>query len=102
MNNIIQLVSLVFSFFYGMFFSFLTTIFKNYLFNNNIFFKIIFTFLFIFDICILYMYLLLKINSGYIHIYFIIMMMLGFIFYKKKFIVLIKRITTKYHIEKKS
>ena len=100
MNAIVQIKSLLFSFLYGMLFSYLTSINYKYLFNKQYLIKISFTIIFILDICLLYLYLLLKLNGGYIHIYFIMCASLGFLFSHKKLQVLIKRISTNKLFEK--
>lgn len=78
MNLKIQLFSLIFSFFYGMLFSFCININYQYLFYKKVFFQIIITFLFLLDMALLYFLVLKFINDGIIHIYFYFMLFLGF------------------------
>jgi len=83
----VQLQSLIYSFVYGFFFSFLLNINYKYLFNSTNFYKIIINILFILDNVLLYYILLRLINNGVIHIYFLLMIVLGFMFgnyYTKK------------------
>lgn len=78
MNLKMQIISLVFSFFYGVVFSVLVN------FNYELFFKkrkkyrIIFTFIFIFVMALIYFFVLNKINNGIIHIYFLLVILIGF------------------------
>ena len=76
-----QIRSLCFSFIYGIFFSFTFKINYKYFVSNSLFFKIILSFLFIIDHVLLYFILISKINNGIIHIYFLILFVLGMIFY---------------------
>lgn len=100
MNQIIQIESLIFSFIYGIFFAFFTRINYKYLNDKKLYFKIIFTIIFTIDNVLLYLYFLIKINSGYVHIYFIICLILGYFLATKKIFLLIKRIPFKKLIEK--
>ncbi len=76
----IQLQSLIASFAYGMLVSYLIKLQYKFLFNGMIFYKIIITTLFIFDNCLLYFLLLRTINDGIFHIYFLFMLIIGYLF----------------------
>lgn len=76
----IQIISLIVSFLYGVFFSFLLNINYKLIYNNNKFIKIIGTFLFIIFNSLLYFLILLKFNNGIVHIYCIVALILGFTF----------------------
>lgn len=76
----IQLQSLIASFAYGMLVSYLIKLQYKFLFNGRIFYKIIITTLFIFDNCLLYFLLLRTINDGIFHIYFLFMLIIGYLF----------------------
>ena len=78
---LVQIRSLAFSFIYGIFFSFTFKINYKYLISNNLFFKIILSFLFILDHILLYFILISRINNGIVHIYFLLFFVLGTIFY---------------------
>lgn len=79
MDSYIQVVSFLLSFIHGAIF-YLLTRFNNYILENkHKFFKFLVTLVFIVDIVILYVYLMYKINSGNFHIYFSIVVVLGFI-----------------------
>ena len=84
----IQIYSLLFSFFYGIFVFFLLELNYKLLYTGKMLYKIIISFLFVMFISLLYFYGLLKINNGIIHIYFLIVMftgyMLSFVIYRKK------------------
>ena len=68
MNYKIQLISLIFSFF-------------NYkmIKNTNVFLKYLISLFYVFDMALLYILLMYKINYGVIHIYFIGILLIGYI-----------------------
>lgn len=84
----VQIISLMFSFFFGIVFSFFVNINYNFLFMKNKIIQVIITFFFVLD-CALFYFLILKIiNNGIIHPYFYLMIILGFCFsfpFNKKF-----------------
>ncbi len=75
----IQIYSLIFSFFFGVFFYFLLEVNYKFLYNDKIIIKTINTFLFLLFNTILYFIGLIKINNGIIHIYFLLAILLGFL-----------------------
>ncbi len=79
MNSFIQFFSFLVSFLYGMIFYLLTKFNYYILSNKKGLVKFIVTLVFIIDIVILYIYIMYKINNGYFHIYFVIMVILGFV-----------------------
>lgn len=79
----IQIKSLIFSFFFGMLFSFILNINYKYLYNKKIYIKLIISFLFVLDSSMFYFLVLNYINNGIIHIYFLIMAVLGFALFNK-------------------
>lgn len=87
MNLKLQLFSLIFSFFYGVFFSFLFNLHYQFLFYKNRVVQFFMTLLFLLDMSLLYFLILRKINGGIIHIYFYLLLFLGFFisfsFFKK-------------------
>lgn len=101
MHTYIQLLSLISSFIFGIFFSILTNLNYKYIFSKNVFYKIFFNLIFIIDIVLLYMLLILKINGGIFHIYFIFMVIIGYLLSYKKVKVLIKNVKLKLSIAKK-
>ena len=78
MDSYIQVISLVVSFIYGVLFSLLTKFNYFIIENRKVVFKFVVTLVFIVDVVILYIYLMYKINNGYFHIYFIIVVILGY------------------------
>lgn len=78
MDSFIQVLSFGVSFLYGLLFYLLTRFNYFILEKKNNIIKFLVTLVFIIDIVILYVYLLYKINNGYFHIYFIIVVIIGF------------------------
>ena len=76
----IQIYSIIFSLLFGVIFYFLLDFFNKIKFGKNIFFKIIASLLFVFIIAFLYFIGLLYINNGYVHIYFLISILVGYMF----------------------
>ena len=83
----IQILSLIYSFFYGIGFFLLLEINYKFLYEGKLVYRIIISFLFIIFISLLYFLGLLKINNGIIHIYFFLDFftgyLLSFVIYKK-------------------
>lgn len=78
MNLKIQIISLLFSFFYGVAFSFLVNINYELLFKKRKKYRIIYTLIFVLIMALLYFFLLQKINNGIIHVYFLMIILIGF------------------------
>lgn len=78
MNLKVQLLSLTFSFVYGVLFSFLVNVNYRFLFAKKRVVQIIMTFLFLLDMALLYFLILRYLNEGIIHIYFFLMILVGF------------------------
>lgn len=90
----IQLITLIFSFFYGIFFSIYLGINYKYIYSNKKIFKIIITFLVVITSVLLYFIILRKINNGILHPYHILALIIGFIFQnliKEKLVKIIKK-----------
>lgn len=75
----IQIKSLLFSFFFGVFFSFVLRLNYKYMYSNSLILKIIMNFVFVLDSVLLYFIALKKLNEGIVHSYFLIMILLGFV-----------------------
>ncbi len=75
----LQIISLLVSFIFGIFFSFLLNINYKIIYNEKKIKKIIGTFLFVIFNSLFYFYILLKINNGIVHIYCIFSIILGYI-----------------------
>lgn len=87
MNYKIQIISLLYSFGYGVFF-FLFNILNNKFISKNKYINFITLLVFVILNALLYITILYKINFGVFHIYFLIMIFLGyyFSFFIKKYI----------------
>ncbi len=79
----IQIYSLIFSFVFGMLFSLLLKINYKFLFVNRGRIQIFSNFIFLLDISLLYFLGLKMINHGILHIYFLIVFLLGWLIGKK-------------------
>lgn len=80
MDYKIQLLSFLFSFLFGIFF-FITNYFNKKLINNKkIIFQYMVTFIYIINIVLFYILILYKINRGVFHIYFLFMVLIGYLF----------------------
>jgi len=73
-----QIISLVFSFLFGVLFSILVNLNYRWLFTKCRFFQIIITMVFVIDCALLYFFLLKLINDGVVHPYFYLMVLVGF------------------------
>ena len=78
----IQIYSFLVSFFYGIFFYFMLEINSRFIYSSNRAIKIISSFLFVLFNVLLYFIILLKVNNGYIHIYFFLCILVGYIMCK--------------------
>ena len=76
----LQLQLLTVSFVYGILISYLIMIQKYYLFETKSFYKILVTTLFVFDLMLLYFLIIRTIDNGIFHIYFLFLLIIGFIF----------------------
>lgn len=75
----LQIISLIFSTFYGIVFSICTNLNYRFLFSKNKVFKIVFTIIYIIDFSLLYFLLIKKINQGVIHEYFLLAIGVGYL-----------------------
>ena len=73
-----QIYTLLFSFVFGMIFGFLVRINYFFLNHSNRIIKVLFTISFVTLFTLIYFIILEKLNSGIIHIYYFIMLILGF------------------------
>lgn len=73
-----QIYTLLFSFVFGIFFGFLVRINYFFLNHSNKVIKILFTIIFVIVFTLIYFIILQKLNCGIIHIYYFIMLILGF------------------------
>lgn len=77
MNLKIQIILLLFSFLFGMFFSYFLNVNYKYIYNKYLYIKITITFLFVLINTLIYFIILQKINNGQLHIYSFIAIALG-------------------------
>ena len=73
----VQILSLLYSFIYGLVFYYLMKLNKTNLYNNK--FSFFIDLLFVVDNVLLYFLILKKINAGIFHIYFSVMIILGYL-----------------------
>lgn len=80
MNSYVQCICLIVSFLFGILLyygnMFNTIIIR----NKNILIKLILSVFYIFNMSMLYVLFLYKINSGILHIYFVLLIIIGYVF----------------------
>jgi len=76
----IQLKTLIFSFVFGILFSYFLKLNYKYLFKSKLVYKILITILFVFNTCLLYFLVLRLINNGIFHVYFLLILIIGYLF----------------------
>jgi len=107
MELVTQIKSLLFSFCFGIIFSTIVDIFEKIIYHKKLAFQIINTFLISIFFCLMYFIFIKKINYGVIHVYFILMILIGMFFDKrifklgKRIKVLVRLIKIKIHFKKK-
>ena len=87
----IQILSFLFSFLFGIFFYILLEVNTKFLYHSSVFIKVLFSFIFILFSSLVYFYILLKINNGYVHFYFFICIVVGYFLCKVIYKRLLKR-----------
>ena len=75
----IQIKTIIFSFIYGCFFSFLLNINYKFIYLSKGIKKIVFNLMFVIDNVLLYFIILRYLNNGVLHFYFILSIILGFL-----------------------
>lgn len=78
MTSNIQLISLFISFLFGIIFYYLTIINFKIIDNLKKYLIHLITAIYVLDITIIYVIIIYKINKGYFHIYFIVMVLIGY------------------------
>lgn len=81
----IQLLSILFSFGFGILSSYLYNLSYNFIYKTSILYKIVINLLFCINLGLIYFLLLKIINNGVIHIYFILSFILGFGLFVNKY-----------------
>lgn len=84
MNLKLQIISIAFSFFYGIFLSSLISLQYKFLFESKKNIRIIGNFIFSLDMVLIYFLLIKKINYGDIHPLFYVLIFLGYTFSYRK------------------
>lgn len=83
----IQIYSVLYSFLFGIYFSYILKLFKKYIYNDNIIIKIVSNLVIVIINSFIYFIGINKINNGILHPYTFITLILGFYFidiiYKK-------------------
>ncbi len=83
----IQIYSVLYSFLFGIYFSYILKLFKKYIYNNNIIIKTVSNLVIVIINSFIYFIGINKINNGILHPYTFITLILGFYFidiiYKK-------------------
>lgn len=74
----IQVIALLFSFIFGIFFACMVKLNYRFLFCKKKLIQIFITFLFIMDMSLLYFLILKFINGGILHPYFLLLVLIGF------------------------
>ncbi len=77
----IQIKSIIFSFIFGLFFTFLLKFIYKLQNNKSLIIKVLTNLLFAIDSALIYFIIMKKINSGIIHQYFILSILLGVVTY---------------------
>lgn len=80
MELIIQIKSFVYSFVFGCFFYFLLELFNRFSMKVKLVVKIPISLLFILLVSLLYFLILLYVNNGYVHGYFLLSILVGYMF----------------------
>lgn len=78
MTSTMQLISFFISFIFGICFYFITVLNFKLIENLKKYIQHILTFIYVLDIVIIYIIIFYHLNKGYFHIYFILMVFLGF------------------------
>ncbi len=76
----IQILSLVYSFVFGIFFGFCVNFHYDFLFSRKKWFQILINFIFVIDMALIYFLVLKIINGGVLHCYFYLLIFFGFLF----------------------
>ncbi len=99
MNYKIQLISFLFSFLFGVFLYLTSLLNYKLIKKHSLFIKYLITFVYVVDVALLYVLLMYKVNYGVIHVYFLLVMGIGFLlscFYYKKIYKMAKKMTQKF------
>ncbi len=79
MNSFIQVISLGSSFVYGILLYYLNNVNYRIIRNKNIIAKLLISILYLFNVSIIYVIFLYKLNNGILHIYNILFILVGYV-----------------------
>ena len=94
-----QILSILFSFGYGILVSYLFNLNYNFIYLNSFLYRLVINILFCIDLALVYFLLMKVINYGVIHIYFVLAFLGGFIFFVNRYKFLRKLIKVKKYIK---
>lgn len=80
-----QILSIIFSFIYGIVVSYIYNLNYNFIYNTSTLYKIVINILFCINLGLIYFLLIRVINHGVIHIYFVLVFLLGFSLFVTKY-----------------
>lgn len=80
MNSYVQCICLIVSFIFGILLYYGNKFNIRIIRNKNILIKLILSVFYIFNMSMLYVLFLYKINSGILHIYFVLLIIIGYVF----------------------
>jgi len=95
-----QIITLLFSFLYGFIFFYLEIFHNHIIKHKKRLYRSIITILFMCNIVLIYIILIFKLNNGNFHIYFILMIIIGFIISIKIYKNLLNNVKCRQLIEK--
>ena len=79
MSSILQIKTFIYSFIFGISFYYLVRI-NNFMIRNiSSFWQFVFNLIFIIDSVLVYIFFNYRLNNGYFHFYFLIVMVIGFV-----------------------
>lgn len=81
-----QIFSLIFSFLYGIIISYLYNLNYNFIYKTKFMYKVLINLLFGIDFSLIYFILILKINGGIVHSYFLLIFFISFYLFRNKYI----------------
>ena len=74
----VQVISLLVSFCYGIFFYLTLELNSKFIYSSNLLVRILCSLLFVIFHTLMYFLILMRINNGYVHIYFLLCILLGY------------------------
>ena len=84
MDSYIQLISLIGSFIYGILLYYCNRFNYNIIVKKSIIGKLLISILYLFNVSLLYVCFLYKLNSGFLHVYNILFIVIGYIIFSVK------------------